>query len=65
MLKGWETWENECPRSPYASIWTGYLIPPIEAIVDEGEYNGLPVVDTRQTSYSHGEQMLLLAQAIF
>lgn len=63
-LRGWETWGNKCPRSPYASILDDYLIPPIEAIVDEDEFEGLPVMDTRQMSYSHAEQMPLLAQAI-
>jgi hypothetical protein len=32
--------------------------------VDEDELEGLPVVDTRQMSYSHGEQMPLLIQAM-
>lgn len=58
-VPGWETWGNQCPQSPRASILNDYLIPPIEAIVDEDEYNGLPVVDTRQSSFAHGEQMSL------
>lgn len=62
-LANWETWGNECPQSPYASILDDYIIPPIQAIIDEDEYQGLPVVDTIQAHYSHGEQMPLLRVA--
>lgn len=56
---GWDAWGNEVECSPYALPLANYISPPYTALVDEDEYQGLPVEETRQPSYNYGEQMAL------
>jgi N6-adenosine-specific RNA methylase IME4 len=56
----WAAWGNEIEPDPGLEILQDYMIPPVEAIVDEDEYLGLPVQDTAQLSYDYGEQMVLI-----
>jgi site-specific DNA-methyltransferase (adenine-specific) len=63
VVSNWDRWGNEVTCSEGAKILDPYLIPPIECIVDEDEYQGLPVVDTRQEFFSYGEQMPLMMEA--
>lgn len=56
---GWDAWGNEVECSPGAGPLMDYIVPPYTAIVDEDEYNGLPVTDTFQEHFSNGEQMPL------
>lgn len=58
-FEGWDAWGNEVDCSPGAGPLMDYIAPPYEAIIDEDEFNGLPVVDTLQTYFSYGEQMPL------
>lgn len=60
IVPGWDRWGNEVICSEGAKILEPYLIPPIETIVDDDEYLGLPVGDTVQESYDYGEQMNLI-----
>jgi len=60
VISGWDRWGNEVVCSEGAKILEPYLIPPIEAIVDEDEYQGLPVEDTQQESWDYGEQIRLM-----
>lgn len=46
QVEGWDCWGNEVPFNPSFGELNDFLAPPYEAIVDEDEYQGLPVVDT-------------------
>lgn len=56
IIPNWDRWGNEVECSEGARLLESYLIPPIQAIVDEDEFEGLSVNDTRQESYTYGEQ---------
>lgn len=56
----WARWGNEVKPSTGTELLADYMTPPIEAIIDEDEYQGLPVEDTIQTSYDSGEQMRMM-----
>lgn len=43
---GFDCWGNEVPHNDKFGELNNYLAPPYEAVIDEDEYNGLPVVDT-------------------
>jgi N6-adenosine-specific RNA methylase IME4 len=55
---GWDYWGNEVECSPGASLLEPFLAPPYKAIVDEDEYDGMPVIDA-VAACEPGEQMLL------
>lgn len=59
-VPGWDCWGNQVECSPGANLLEPYIAPPIEAIIDEDEYQGLPVIDTIQASYDYGEQMRMM-----
>ena len=56
----WARWGNEVQPSEGTELLENYIIPPIEVIVDEDEYLGLPVMDTQQESWDNGEQIRLI-----
>ena len=60
IVPGWSRFGNEVVCSEGTEPLWNYLIPPIEVILDEDEFNGLPVEDTIQTSYDPGEQIRLM-----
>ncbi len=60
VAPGWDRYGNEVICSEGARILEPYLIPPLEVIVDEDEYQGLPVEDTQQESWDYGEQIRLI-----
>ena len=60
IIPGWDRWGNEVTCSEGAKILEPYLLPPIEAIIDEDEYEGLPVQETKQESWDNGEQMRMM-----
>lgn len=59
---GWDCWGNEVKCSAGAKLLKPYLAPPYQAVIDEDEFNGLPVIDTVMppTAYEPGEQMALV-----
>lgn len=59
-VKNWSCWGNEVEPSPGTEALWPYIIPPYTAIVDEDEYQGLPVADTIQVSWDYGEQMRMM-----
>lgn len=60
VTPGWDRFGNEVICSQGTEALWPYITPPIEAIVDEDEYQGLPVVDTIQESWDYGEQIRLM-----
>jgi len=60
VVPGWARYGNEVVCSEGTEPLWDYLIPPIEAILDEDEFQGLPVEDTIQTSWDNGEQIRLM-----
>lgn len=54
------TWGNEVPFDESFGALNDFISPPYTAIVDDDEFEGLPVIDTKQLSYSNGEQMRML-----
>ncbi len=59
-VSNWSRFGNEVVCSEGTEPLWSYLIPPLEAIVDEDEYQGLPVEDTQQESWDYGEQIRLI-----
>lgn len=60
VVPNWSRYGNEVVCSEGTEPLWDYLIPPIEAILDEDEFQGLPVEDTLQTSWDNGEQIRLM-----
>lgn len=59
-VPNWDRFGNEVVCSPGTEPLWGCIVPPIEAILDEDEFQGLPVIDTIQASYDYGEQMRMM-----
>lgn len=59
---GWDAYGNEviCTNPWVEELFADFYLPPYQAIIDEDEYEGLPVIDTVQESYDHGEQIRLM-----
>lgn len=59
-VSGWDCYGNEVICSEGTAPLFNYLVPPIETIIDEDEYQGLPIIDTHQESWDLGEQIRLM-----
>ncbi len=55
--EGWDAWGNQVEATGEVAALADFLIPPIEAIVDDDEAGGLGVEDTKATGHHKNEQL--------